>query len=209
MKIILNIIWNKGSWKDFTCDYVRNNLLKEISKVIWPLKTQRFAFADLLKREYISYFNELMKPLNDRLGSTPLTREFLEQHKEFHRENLQKWGDWRRGQDLDYFLNNTLKEVWEYLNMSYVHKENVISIHTDCRFKNEYDRMQEFAKQKGARIINIRILGKNSNGSDLHISERELLEFPVDYELKNDYSPKFIKKVEDLFRKKIIPSFSK
>lgn len=206
MKIMLNVIWNKGSGKDFFYNCVKNRLLKEIENVVWKLRIQRFAFADLLKEEYISYFNELTRPLNDRLNSSPLTRETLEQYKEFHRENLQKWGDWRRKQDVNYFLNNILEQLWVFFN-SVKDDESIMSIHTDCRFKNEYDKMNEFAKQNWIKIINVRILWKKSGDNDLHISERELLEFPVDYELKNDYSPNFIEKIKKFFKEKVIPLF--
>lgn len=56
----------------------------------------------------------------------------------FVRKALQLWGQYRRSQDLYYWIDGVLRESLEFINQS---KDNIVCI-SDARFVNEFERIK-------------------------------------------------------------------
>lgn len=152
------------------------------------LPAQKFAFADTLYREVAEAFGVTVAELKCRdtkevaLRSLRLARcandGFLyfngSENWEAPRSTrwvLQRWGDYRRASDPDYFIKKCRADVVE-------HREVVI---TDCRFPNE----AAMVRQLGGQIWQVVRPGHNPpcNG---HASENDGSEFAPDVVIINN-----------------------
>ena len=181
MKTIICLIWNKRVWKDYTYALIE----KKTSKTI-----KRYAFADILKNEYIEDYNTWIWGVDDEL-----TLEKLEADKETHRIGLQSWGDYRRKDNEDYFVENTLNEIQS-------DKDIELAVVTDCRFLNEQNQLILFAFKNNYKLLFVKIEKCEPTQIDNHISEQQIKTLFANVELKNDFTPSFDKQVEE----KVVPS---
>lgn len=157
------------------------------------LPAQKFAFADTLYREVADAFGVTVADLKCRSTKEAdqlvyslercKDRDFVifvardawpfgfESRPRSPRWVLQRWGDYRRAQDPDYFIKKCIADVVE-------HSEVVI---TDCRYPNE----AEMVRQLGGQIWQVVRPGHNPprNG---HASENDGSEFAPDVVIINN-----------------------
>jgi len=175
MKKIIALIGNKRAWKDYTF-----SILQTINPFI---EFKRFAFADILKREYIANYNFNLAFEFESDESDELTLEKLEQDKESHRKWLQSWGDYRRKDNSNYFTDNTLSEI----KKSFETEDIEIAVVTDCRFQNEQSELIQFAFKNNIELIFVKINNPNCS-VDSHISESQVAWLFANYTLVNEYN---------------------
>lgn len=105
---------------------------------------QKLAFGDFVKNE--------VKTMLKAVGII-----YQEEDKEKFRWLLQRWGDFRKEQDPQYWIKKVFHEVQKYPRV-------VIS---DCRFINEIEEV----KKRGGVVFKII---RNTNLKDSHPSEKEI-----------------------------------
>lgn len=163
--MIIGLTGKKGAGKDTVADYLSANY-----------GYQHIAFADLLRREVMTGFNLRTIPITNKekpysLFALTNCRDsgFLDymQRNGFdvasgtplsYRTVLQHWGDWKRGDNANYFVD----VVCQRLDGS---TPIVIS---DVRFQNEVDALLG----KGAWLI--RVERNSPYVTDTHASETEI-----------------------------------
>lgn len=159
------------------------------------LPARKLAFADTLYAEVAAAFDETVERLQRRnfkemRQSSLALMHVDDEHEDFldflaargevslteprsPRQILQWWGDYRRAQDPDYFVNAARKEVFFH----WAHESIVI---TDVRFPNE----AAMVRQLGGQIWQIRRPGYEA-GSTGHASDTDGSEFEPDLAIVN------------------------
>lgn len=159
------------------------------------LPARKLAFADTLYAEVAEAWGVTVEWLKDRKrkgGPQPELRVGYSKDKDFvahfmggrttdpplwvwrsPRQILQWWGDYRRAQDPDYFVNAARKEVLFH----WAHESIVL---TDVRFPNE----AAMVRQLGGQIWQIRRPGYEAGGTG-HASDTDGSEFAPDLVVTN------------------------
>jgi hypothetical protein len=155
MKVV-GLVGQKQHGKDTVYAFIEKHLQERGQKV------ERFAFADPLKQEVA--------------GVLGLQVPDIERDKHRFRGMLQWWGtEWRRGQDLNYWISQTRKalEAAEARGVD-------VAVVVDCRFLNEAALINEIGGQLW------RVERPGFMMGDNHASETEMARIVVDTTLMND-----------------------
>lgn len=137
-------------------------LLKEKISSYYTVK--RYAFADEVKEYAVNYFHIDRKDIKDENN-----RFLLQGIGQMFREEVNE----------NYWINQTMMNI----RKSQKNKPGEISVITDVRYINE---AQEIQNQENGFLI--KIVNKNTETFDPHISENNLDDYEFDYVMKNNGS---------------------
>lgn len=121
----------------------------------------RVSFADELKKEICEQLRADLDLLNANKNLPPF------------RSLLQNYGEWRRKQNLDYWILKASVEQPIQLSTKLI-------VFTDCRFQNEAESIRKI----GGKLI--RIVRPDLIADDTHVSEVEQDKIFVDMHIYND-----------------------
>ncbi len=199
MKVI-GLMGTAGAGKDSTADVIVERAMNS------GIGADRFAFADRLRDEIAAAFGIDRRVLLDRtLKDKPLEQLALRRCTDAGfvsyawelstlpgirpRTLLQRWGDWRRMQDPDYFIYPV-----EARRVQAVFSAVGIMVVTDVRYQNE----AAWVRRNGGLLW--RIVRPGLQIVDSHSSEHSSKDIPADAAIVNDGDLDHLQKVAfDLF----------
>lgn len=119
----------------------------------------RLAFADALKAELAT--------------ACGVSVEAIEANKEWYRGGMQWWGEWRRWQDPEYWIQRLVASAGRPEN-----RGAPLLVVTDLRYMNEYD----WVTARGGYRVRIH---RTANHPDTHHSETDLDRHYFDFRIDN------------------------